>query len=106
MKINDIDFDNKIIINNLKRLINQVYKLLPNREENIDWESPLKTILEEFSGMARLIPSQQEILFPLICKLEGLFTLNGEDGFYDYRRTIFECINLIQSLKDSIEEAE
>lgn len=28
--------DNEIIITNLKRLINQIYKLLPNREEGID----------------------------------------------------------------------
>ncbi len=30
------EIDNQIIINNLKKLINQIYKLLPNREEGID----------------------------------------------------------------------
>lgn len=30
------DIDNKVVINNLKRLINQTYKLLPNKEEGIE----------------------------------------------------------------------
>ena len=58
---------------NLKRLINQTYKLLPNREENIDWQKPLETIIEELAGMDRLLNGQHEILFTLLCKLEGLF---------------------------------
>ena len=56
MMINNVEIDNLAICSNLKRLINQVYKLLPNREENIDWENPLKTIIEEFAGMVRLMP--------------------------------------------------
>ena len=46
-----------------------------------------------------------EIIFSLMCKLEGLFTLNGENDFFEYRRTIFECLNLIQEIKTNIEEA-
>ena len=44
MMINNIEIDNKAIYSNLKKLTNQIYKLLPNREENVDWQSPLKTI--------------------------------------------------------------
>lgn len=36
IKYNNIEIDNEIIKNNLKRLINQIYKLLPNREEGLD----------------------------------------------------------------------
>lgn len=106
MIINNIEIDNEAIFSNLKRLTNQIYKLLPNREENIDWENPLKTIIEEFCGMARLLPNQQIVIFSLICKLEGLFTLNedSESAFFEYRRTIFECLNLVQEIKKSIEE--
>ena len=32
---------------NLKRLTNQIYKLLPSREEGLDWQLPLDTIIEE-----------------------------------------------------------
>ena len=55
--------------------------------------------------MNRLVPVRyQEIIFSLLCKLEGLNILNDEDKFYEYRRTIFDCLNLIQTLKDMIEE--
>ena len=30
------EIENEIVITNLKRLINQTYKLLPNREEGVD----------------------------------------------------------------------
>ena len=77
----NIDIDNEAIIVNLKKLTNQIYKLLPNREEGIDWQTPLNTIIEEFSGMDRLLFDQHDILFPLLCKLEGLFTLTEENDF-------------------------
>ena len=38
---------NDIIHLNIKRIINQVYKLLPMREEGSNWEKPLDTLLEE-----------------------------------------------------------
>lgn len=108
MKINyNVEIDNEAIAANLKKLTNQTYKLLPNREENVDWEMPLQTIIEEFAGMVRLVPIKyQEIIFAILCKLEGLHNYNEEKDFFAYRRTIFECLNLIQSLKDSIREAE
>ena len=37
----DITIPNQIIFNRLQNLINQVYKLLPIREEKEDWEKPL-----------------------------------------------------------------
>ena len=88
--------------NNLKKLTNQIYKLLPNREENIDWEKPLETIIVELAGMDILLIDQHEVLFPLLCKLEGLFTLTKEDDFLLFRRTIFECLSLMNSLKESL----
>ena len=29
------------------RLTNQIYKLLPSREEGVDWRKPLSTLIEE-----------------------------------------------------------
>ena len=96
------DIDVNAIIENLKRLTNQIYKLLPNREEDIDWKTPLNTIMEELSGMDRLLSDQHEILFSLLSKLEGLFVLVNEEDFFQYRRTIFECVTLISSLKENV----
>ncbi|MBO5179907.1 MAG: hypothetical protein J6B87_06140 [Clostridia bacterium] len=96
------DIDSEAIVVNLKRITNQIYKLLPNREEGIDWEIPLTTIMEELSGMDRLLIDQHEILFSLLSKLEGLFILINEEDFFQYRRTIFECLSLMSSLKENV----
>ena len=95
----DADIDNDAIERRLKKLTNEIYKLLPNREENIDWEKPLYTILEELAGMDRLMCGHHDILFSLLNKLEGLFTLTEEKDFFIFRGTIFECLGLMEQLK-------
>lgn len=88
---------------NLKRNINLVYKLLPMREEGSDWQKPLETILEELVGMNRLLVGLQPALFPIICKLEGLFSLTDVEDMALFRRTIFECLSLLSKIDyDSI----
>lgn len=83
------------IENNLRKITNQIYKLLPEREEGLDWRTPLNTILEELAGMDSLLLDHHDVLFPLLCKLEGLYTLTREDDFFSYRRTVFECLSLV-----------
>lgn len=90
--------ENASIKNNLQRITNQIYKLLPIREEGKDWERPLLTLIEELTGMNRLLIDHHDILFPLLCKLEGLFSFQSEADFFLYRRTIFECLGLINNL--------
>lgn len=99
----DASIDNEAIKANLKRLTNQIYKLLPNWEEAIDWRKPLTTILEEIAGMDRLFLDHHTILFSLLCKLEGLFTLEDfgdreKENFFIFRKTIFECLGLVNDL--------
>lgn len=94
----DIDISEEAIKENLKRITNQIYKLLPNREEGIDWETPLTTIMEELSGMSRLVSDCQDTYLTLLNKLEGLFVLTDEKDFFLYRRTIFECLSLTNSI--------
>lgn len=99
----NIQIKNKIIVNRVQNLINQTYKLLPNREQGIDWEKPLETILEQLVGMYRLMNNKySEIFFPLLNKLEGLYSLTKEEDFLCYRRTIFECLGLMNELKEKI----
>ncbi|WP_440971953.1 hypothetical protein [Megamonas funiformis] len=93
------EIDKSAIDKNLNRITNQIYKLLPSREEKSDWQKPLTTIIEELAGMDRLLFDQHEILFPLLCKLEGLFLLSEDKDFFLYRRTIFECLGLINNIK-------
>lgn len=94
----NIDIESKTIEVNLQRIVNLIYKLLPIREEGADWRSPLLNIMEELSGMDRLLFEEQIIYFRLLCKLEGLYTLVGEEDFPLYRKTIFECLNLVGEL--------
>ena len=99
----NIDINNKAIKDNLKRLTNQIYKLLPNRQEGLNWEKPLQTILEELAGMQRLMNcNYSEIFFPLLNKMEGLYSLVEDKDFSCYRRTIFECLGLMSELQKKI----
>lgn len=100
----NIEINNDIISSRLRNLINQIYKLLPIREEQSDWQKPLQTILEELAGMQRLMNcNYSDFFFPLLSKLEGLFTLINENDFPCYRKTIFECLSLMNSFKKEIE---
>ena len=100
----NIDISESAIQSNLKRIINHVYKLLPMREEGSDWQKPLETLMEELKGMSKLLIGQQEIFFSLLCKLEGLFTLTQEEDFLQYRRTIFECLGLLNLLNKNVKQ--
>ena len=43
-----------------------------------------------------------EIFFPLLNKLEGLHSLITDNDFLCYRRTIFECLGLMNELQKNI----
>lgn len=95
-----LEIDNEVIANNIRRLTNQVFKLLPSREEGEEWMRPLQNLIIELAGMKNLLPDQEEF-FQLLCKLEGLKDLNGEDDFLQFRKTIFECLSLLTKIKNS-----
>ena len=94
----NVDIDNNAIAINLKRLTNQIYKLLPTWEEATDWHRPLTTIIVEVAGMSELLLDHHKILFQLLCKLEGLFIYTQDKDFFLFRKSIFECLSLINEL--------
>lgn len=94
----DVEIDSATFNKNLKRIINQTYKLLPMREQGYDWQKPLQTIMEQLSGLQRLVDDKQDIYLSLLSKMEGLFELTEEDDFMLYRRIIFECLGLLNLL--------
>lgn len=73
-------------------LKNRVYKLLPLREEDKDWKKFLDTIVTELYGGYDDFESINYIR--LLNKLNFLKYAT----FYHYRRTIFECMDLIANL--------
>lgn len=96
----NININSDIFQNNLKRIINQVYKLLPMRQEGADWQKPLETVIEQLTGMERLLVNQQKDFFTILCKLQGLFDLTQTEDFFLYRRVIFECLGLLNNLRN------
>lgn len=94
----DIDIAGDAIAENIDRIINQIFKLLPFREEGGDWETPLHNLILEVGGMSKLL-GDQTILFSLLCKMEALTTLTEENDYLDFRKLIFECLGLLKQLK-------
>ena len=92
---NGVAIEKEAVAKNLKRIINQVYKLLPSREEGKNWEKPLETLIEEIAGMAKLIEGQDELFFLILCKMKGLFSLTNDSDMILYRRIILELLSLL-----------
>lgn len=78
----------------LKKTKNDVFKLLPLREEGLDWKKHLQTVLIELSGLNRLI-----FEYKLISIMSKLESLNELEEFYLYRKTIFEILSLLDGLE-------
>ena len=81
------------IYTNVKRLTNQLWKLIPMRENEEDWRKQLDTVIIEITGM-NIILVIDETLMQLLSKLEGLRKV--DTSFELYRKTVFECISLLQ----------
>ena len=94
-----IDFSPEARERDTKRLVNQLWKLIPMRENNEDWSNHLLVLMEEIAGLADLYRDKPEGLI-LVSKLEGLNSEVAAD-FMLYRKTVFRCIELLsQVLKD------
>lgn len=90
------DVSNEIILVDKKRLINQLWKVLPMNENGEDWKKQLQTVIDEMVGLNKIFKEELNFLI-LLSKLEALFEI---DDFLDFRKTIFESINLLSELID------
>ena len=94
----DFEFSKEAIEVNVRRLTNQMWKLIPMREHNEDWLKQLDTVILEIAGMNEIFMNPQ--FLQLLSKLEGL---RAEDtDFKLYRKTVFESISLLQELNRGI----
>ena len=92
----NFEFPEDVINKNIIRLTNQLWKLIPMRENGEDWEKQLKTVTLEIAGLNEVFLSFPQFL-QLLSKLEGLQQTETEFDFY--RKTVFESINLLQEIK-------
>lgn len=89
-------FSSDDINTNIKRLTNQLWKLIPMRENDEDWRKQLDTVTLEIVGLNEIFLSFPQFL-QLLSKLEGL--QQSDDVEFDlYRKTVFEAINLLQEI--------
>jgi len=89
-----IDFSQEDLVKNVQRLTNQLWKLIPMREHEEDWQKQLDTVILEVVGLNEIFIGP--IFLQMLSKLEGLRV--QETTFELYRKTIFECISILQEL--------
>ena len=90
----DIEFSYEDISANVKRMTNQLWKLIPMREHEEDWQKQLDTVILELVGLNEIFIGP--LFLQMLSKLEGLRV--SETNFELYRKTVFECISLLQEL--------
>ena len=78
---------------NIMRLTNQLWKLIPMKEHEEDWQKQLDTVVLEIAGLNEILIFSPSLL-TLLSKLEGLKVV--EVPFTLYRKTVFESISLLQ----------
>lgn len=96
---NKYNFSNTIVVKDLRRLINQTWKLLPMRENDEDWQKQLDSLLIELYGLHSMFGDQLNLLV-LLSKLEGL---PQATDFMMYRLTVFNAISLLTNLANQID---
>ena len=92
------DFPKEVIIKDVMRLTNQIWKLIPMREHDEDWKKQLDTVIIEIAGLNEIFILEPQFL-QILTKLEGLKIVEDLD-FQVYRKTVFEVINLLQEFKN------
>ena len=93
----DFDIDITIVRKTIMRLTNQIWKLIPMRENGEDWQKQLDTVILEIAGLNEIFVQDPRFL-QLLAKLEGVKLVPSVDDFSIYRKTIFEVIALLQEL--------
>jgi hypothetical protein len=92
----DFEISTANITVDINRLTNQLWKLIPMRENDESWESQLETVIIELVGLNKLLNIDEQYLI-LLSKLEGLRIIHVD--FTIYRKTVFECISLLRNIK-------
>lgn len=89
-------FSQEVFNTNINRLTNQLWKLIPMRENNEDWKAHLGSVIIEIAGLGDMFKNLLDFLV-LLSKLKGLFI--EETNFELYRKTIFESISLLRGIR-------
>ena len=86
-----------VLTSDINRLTNQLWKLIPMRENQEDWLSHLDSLMIELAGLNELSSNTDEKFLILLSKLKGLKI--EDTAFQTYRKTVFECISLLREMR-------
>lgn len=53
----NFNFSKEVIVKNITRLTNQLWKLIPMRENNENWQKQLNTVIIEIAGLNEIFIS-------------------------------------------------
>ena len=81
----------------INRLTNQLWKLIPMRENEENWQGQLESVILELMGLKDIYLIADDKFLTLLTKLQGL--RNNETMFSIYRKTVFECISLLREMR-------
>ena len=73
------------------KLVGRLYGLLCEKEKNGEWEKFLNTIIIELMGIEEFDSINSWALIGKLCSLKFL-------SYEFFRKTVFECINLVRGL--------
>lgn len=86
-----------VVASDVNRLTNQLWKLIPMRENQEDWLNHLECLIVEIAGLKELSSNTGEKFLILLSKLKGLGI--EDTTFQVYRKTVFECISLLREMR-------
>ncbi len=92
----DFNFSEKAWNSNNKRLTNQIFKILPLKDNNEDWAYQRDTVVLELQGYNRLFKDSHQFMI-LIGKLLSLEEAAEKETFF--RKTIFEAITCLKEIQ-------
>lgn len=92
----EFDFSDEVFNITIKRLTNQIWKLIPMREKEENWLKQLNTVILEIAGLAEIYP-ENPLFLQILAKLEGLQVV--ETTFEEHRTCVFKVISLLQECK-------
>lgn len=94
--------DDAIVNQTLHRLINQIWKLIPMKENEENWQGQLDKVIVEVSGLHVVLSNNDKFLL-LLANLEGLKVV--DISFVEYRSKVFESISLLRELRYGTKES-
>ena len=85
------------VSSDINRLTNQLWKLIPMRENKENWLGHLDSLIIELAGLNELSSNADEKFLILLSKLKGLQV--EDTNFQLYRKTVFESISLLREMR-------